>query len=489
MAAPQEINFSELVHFNDKQKEAERALKLYKYILYGGAMGGGKSYWLRWILIKLLMIYHQKTGLRGIRVGLFCEDYPSLKDRHVSKINYEIPTWLGTMNKSDNEFVLRPEYGSGVLAMRNLDDPAKYASSEFAAVGVDELTKNQKIVFDMLRTRMRWPGISDTKFVAGTNPGSVGHGWVKQIWMDKIFDPNEREADKFHYIRAVAGDNKANLDEAYFQQLEGLPEELRKAFLDGDWNLFAGQYFSEWRDQIHVCEPFPIPDSWRKFGAYDHGRSNPACFKWYTIDYDGNIWCYRELYVNKKDGSSRWEAEDIAQEVLHITNQAGEKLEYVVADSAIFSQIGTGETIAEIFIKNGIGKSEGEVETKRYKTIRAGNIPLLIPSHKDRIAGWTIMHQHLYHDQYTQPKMRYFKNCVDSIRTIPTLVYDEHKVEDLDSDGEDHAADVDRYFLQTLRNKKTKPAMRPEEKKMKEWQAKRGIISDDFTRLERFSEL
>lgn len=483
------INWSEMVHFNDKQKEAEQAVKKYKYILYGGAMGGGKSYWLRWMMIKLLLQWHERTKLKGVRVGLFCEDYPNLKDRHISKMNYELPSWLGTLNKGDSEYVLRPEYGSGVIAMRNLDDPAKYASSEFAAVGVDELTKNQKIVFDMLRTRMRWPGIADTKFLAGTNPGSIGHGWVKQQWMDKIFDPNEREADSFHYIRAVAGDNKANLDDNYFKQLEGLPEELRKAYLEGDWNLFAGQYFSEWREHIHVVDAFDIPDTWRKFGGYDHGRAKPACFKWYAIDFDGHVWVYRELYVNKEDGSSRWEAEDIAQEVLQITTQAKERLDYVVADSAIFSQIGTGETIGEIFMKNGVGKAEGEVKTKRHGTIRCGAIPNLVPSHKDRIAGWAIMHQYLYHDQHTPPKMHYFKNCYDSIRTIPTLVYDEHRAEDLDSDGEDHAADVDRYVLQSFRDRKTKPPKRYEEKKMESFQRKLGLITDDITRLDRFANV
>lgn len=483
--------WSELVHFNEKQLEAEQLVKKFKYILYGGAMGGGKSYWLRWMLVKLLIVWFQATGLRGIRVGLFCEDYPALKDRHISKVNYEFPAGLGTMNKSDNEFVLNEKYGSGVIAFRNLDDPSKYASSEFAGVGVDELTKNQKNTFDMLRTRMRWPGIQDTKFLAGTNPGSVGHAWVKKMFLDKEFEDTEKEAHLFAYIRATAHDNRDHLPDAYFDQLEGLPEEKRKAFLNGDWNLFEGQYFSEWNEDIHVIDHFPIPDSWRKFGAYDHGRANPACFKWYALDYDANVWVYRELYVNKKDGSSRWEAEDIAQETFRITHEAGERLEYVVADSAIFSKTGTGETIAEIFQKNGVGKSQGTVKLKKgpKKEMPAGAIPNLIPSHKDRIAGWAIMHQYLYFDQYTSPKIHYFRNCVDSIRTIPSLVYSETRVEDLDTDGEDHAADTDRYFLQTLKNRKSAPPKTREQKKIDEFQKKQGIIKDDLMRLDRFRDL
>ena len=474
-----EIAWSELVHFNDKQKEAEQAAEKYKYSLYGGAMGGGKSYWLRWMLVKLLLHYHITYGKKGVRVGLFCEDYPSLQDRHISKIQYDFPQWLGQLNKGDKEYVLRPEYGSGVIALRNLDDAAKYASSEFAAIGVDELTKNQKYVFDMLRTRMRWEGISDTKFLAGTNPGSVGHAWVKKIWMDKEFEPTEKEADKFTYIRATAHDNRMNLDASYFDQLEGLPEEKRKAFLMGDWNLFEGQFFSEWNEDVHVVDAFSIPDTWRKFGSYDHGRAKPACFKWYAIDFDGNVWVYREFYVNREDGSSRWEAEKIAKEVANITKEAGEYLEYVVADSSVFTKTGAGETIAEILMKNGMGKT-------------GTGMPMLIPCSKgpgSRIAGWATMHQYLYHDTQTPPKMHYFRNCFDSIRTIPSLVYSETVVEDLDSDGEDHAADTDSYLLRTITNKKTKVPMRHEEKKMIEFQRTKGLIHDDIVRLDRFANM
>lgn len=472
--------FSELVHFNDKQLEATSLTHNYKYVLYGGAMGGGKSYWLRWILIRWLMYAGKTLGQKGVRAGLFCEDYPALKDRHISKIQFEFPAWLGDLRRGDNEFHISPKWGGGVLAFRNLDDPSKYASSEFAYIGVDELTKNQKNVFDMLRTRMRWPGIPETKFFSGTNPGGIGHAWVKKIWMDKEFELTEKEADKFVYIRATAHDNSANLSTNYFDQLEGLPEEKRKAYLLGDWNLFEGQFFSEWNEDVHICQPFTIPDNWLKFGAYDHGRAKPATFGWYAVDQDGNVWKYRELYVNKEDGSSRWEAEQIAKEIVKITDQAEEHLNYVVADSAIFTATGTGETIAEIMQKNGVGK----VGT---------NIPTMIPCQKgpgSRIAGWTVMHQYLYHDSKTLPKMRYFPNCYDSIRTIPSLVYDDHNAEDLDSDGEDHCADIDRYFLQTLRNRKANKPETREAKKIKEFNLKKnGFVINDFANLNRFTNL
>ena len=136
------VNFSVLVNFTEKQNEANNALLRYKFILYGGAMGGGKSYWLRWELVKLLLYYFQKYNIRNIAVGLFCEDYPALKDRHLNKIKFEFPSWLGDYSAQDHNFVLKEDFGGGMICFRNLDDVSKYQSAEFAAEAVDELTKN-----------------------------------------------------------------------------------------------------------------------------------------------------------------------------------------------------------------------------------------------------------------------------------------------------------------------------------------------------------
>ena len=430
-----QLNWSELVHFNDKQLQAEQAVSDFKYVLYGGAVGGGKSYWIRWMLVKLLLQWASQ-GHKGVVVGLFCEDYPALKDRHVSKMAYELPKWLGDV-KDDKvyglSFILKPQFGSGVIALRNLDDPSKYASSEFAAIAVDEITKNKYEVFQHLRMRMRWAGINDTKFIAGTNPGGIGHAWVKKIWMDNEFEPNEKEALMFCYIKATAYDNP-HLDENYYIQLEGLPEDKRKAFLEGDWNLFEGQYFSEWRDHIHVVEPFPIPSTWKRFGSFDFGRTNPFAFYWFALDFDGNVWVYREYY---QKGS---EADDNARNVVSMNGD--DYLNYVIGDNSIFSKQGYSETIADIMRKHGIGKP-------------GTNMPMLLPSQKDRIAGWTLMHQHLAHVGGRQPKIRFFSNCKNAIKTIPSLIHDKHKVEDLDTNGEDHAADAIRYFLATLKDKQS----------------------------------
>ena len=227
--------FSDLTKFFPKQKEALEASKRFKFVLFGGSVGSGKSYWLRWSCIYWLIKYHAKYSIRGIRAGLFCEDYPSLNDRHLTKIKFEFPKWLGVYNEQRKEFTLAPEYGSGILAFRNLDEPEKYLSVEFAIMAIDEINRNPKTTFDMLRSRHRWPGIKDVKFLSGCNP--LGEAWVKNMWVKRLFPPDEKEQYEFVYIPALPTDNP-HLPPEYYKSLESLPEMQRRAYLEGHWDAF-----------------------------------------------------------------------------------------------------------------------------------------------------------------------------------------------------------------------------------------------------------
>lgn len=231
----EEINFSELTKFFEKQQVALDATKKWKYVLFGGSVGSGKSYWIRWTTVYWLMYYYAKYGIEGVRAGIFCEDYPSLNDRHLTKIKFEFPSWLGTYNDSKKEFTLAKKWGSGIIAFRNLDDPSKYLSVEFAVIAIDEVNRNPKATFDMLRSRHRWPGISDVKFFAACNP--LGEAWVKNMWVKRIFPPEEKEQYEFVYIPALPTDNP-HLPESYYKTLDNLPEVQRKAYLEGNWDAF-----------------------------------------------------------------------------------------------------------------------------------------------------------------------------------------------------------------------------------------------------------
>ena len=231
----EEVSFTELTHFFPKQLEALKASRRFKYVLFGGSVGSGKSYWIRWSAVYWLMEYYSKYGIKGINAGVFCEHYPSLNDRHLKKVRHEFPKWLGTFNESKHEFTLAPEYGSGVISFRNLDEPEKYLSVEFAVIAIDEVNRNPKSTFDMLRSRHRWPGIKDVKFIAGCNP--LGEAWVKNMWVKRLFPPNEKEQYEFVYVPALPTDNP-HLDKSYYDALESLPDNQRKAYLEGNWDAF-----------------------------------------------------------------------------------------------------------------------------------------------------------------------------------------------------------------------------------------------------------
>lgn len=461
-------NMSEIVNPSQKQKDFLEAVKKYKYVLYGGAKGGGKSYILRWTAVLLLMKWANE-GHKGVRVMLCCEDYPTLKDRHLSKIPFEFPEWLGKLGESSIFglcFQLNPEYGGGVIALRNLDDPSKYASSEFACCLIDELTKNEFEVFQHLRSCLRWPGIEDTKIIGATNPGGIGHEWVKRYWIDRDFPPEETEADEFFFVQAFARDNPY-LAENYEEQLKGLGEELRKAYLEGSWDLFVGQFFKEWQRKRHVCSPFDIPDSWKRIRCIDHGRTAPCACYWGAIDHDGRIYWYREYYQAGLD------ADVNAQKIKELSGD--EKYIFTVMDSAVFAQHGSGETIAEVYERNGV---------KAVPAPRAGR-----GTGTERSHGWVLFHEYLrwktpeslYREEYKilkeivlkngegikmdegyvihQPKMIFFDTCRNAIRTIPSLNHDDLNPEDIDHKAEDHAADAIGFGLKMLHEGKSpKPA-------------------------------
>src|SRR3990167_5740953 len=428
--------WNDWANFSEIQRQAEKAVDEHDYILYGGAAGGGKSYWLRKYPIKFLIEKcFNEYRLKGVRAGLFCEDYPTLWDRHINRIPYEFPMWLGEYKGQTHEFVLNQKYGGGVIAFRNLDDPSKYMSSEFAMIAVDELTKNKKQTFDFLRMRKRWTGVPRTKFIAGTNPGEIGHIWVKKLWIDRDFDPEQDpEPGQVAFVKSLPTDNPHNA-KTYLADLQKLPEKLRKAYWDGNWDVFEGQFFAEWDKQQHVIEPFSIPDGWRKMRSIDvSGRNGITSCHWFAVDYDGNVFAYREYYATGFD------ADQHAREIAALS--IGERYDYSIMDASAWSKLGLPETIFEMYQREGV---QG-----------------LIPASKDRVAGWTNMHSFLRWTEDTPPKLKFFKNCYNAIRTIPLLLHDEIHIDDVDSDGEDHAADEIRYFLQTLRGQSS-PDLREKE--------------------------
>lgn len=299
-----ELAFSELCGFFDKQWNATQIADAHRYTLYGGSRGPGKSYWLRWYQLRRLMRWGAQ-GYKHVRVGLFCEDYPSLVERQVSKIAVEFPSWLGEIKDTRNDglcFFLKPRYGSGKIALRNLDDPSKYQSAEFAGIAIDELTKNRETVFDMLRGSLRWPGIKDTYFVAASNPNGVGQRWARAYFVERSLPDNLKgKEDQFAFVPGSPRDNP-HLDTSYWEMLDTLPDKLRQAWRDGNWYVtFEGVVYAEFGAE-NLTDDEPDPNLPFEL-AVDDGYIDPRAILFIQRT-STRILVFDELYHSKHLGET-----------------------------------------------------------------------------------------------------------------------------------------------------------------------------------------
>lgn len=451
-----EIAFSQLANFQPKQQLAFETLftPQCKYLLYGGAGSGGKSYWLRWTMLALVLYYTQKYNLRGVEVGLFSEDYPTLRDRQIGKIKREFPLWLGELRNSQDTgyaFHIRDEYGGGLIKLRNLDDPSKYASAEFAAIGVEEITKNKEETFDDLRFRMRWAGVEDVKFAAATNPGQIGHVWVRRKWVKPDVNKPDKEQERFFYIPATVYDNKY-VPQDYINQLEALPEKKRKMLLLGSWDVPEGQVFEEWNDDIHTIQPF-IPDSnathvlWMDWGFSEQSAAAiylSAIVEQKTKEGDtfNRVITYKEWYGNSIT------PKDWARKVFSYCREHNIKPHRGYADSNMFAPRDGSRSLATMMTdewKDLAGKpwlrlEPGSKSGRNSRINRTGMIHEWLSIAGDGLPYWMVT-----------------RNCVNLIRTLPDLVYDEAVVDAYDTDQEDHAVDASAYGLEKVKFTAVKP--------------------------------
>lgn len=347
----------------------------------------------------------------------------------------EFPTWLGDLHNDHKSygrcFILKPEYGSGVIAFRNLDDPSKYKSAEFAMIAVDELSQNKKEIFNFLRTRKRWPRIRRTKFIAATNPGGIGHNWIKKMWMLRQFEPYEKEANQFYFVKATAYDNP-HLEESYFNSLSGLPYKMREAYLNGNWDVFEGQFFTEWRENKHV-KVLDVPADSRFIISLDYGFAKPSAVLFWAIFPNGFCYCFDEIYIvgESYDGIT----ELIRTKIL----KYGIRVENILADPAIF-----GDRQHHRYAISG--ESGGEYIQAKL------TLPVIAADNR-RIVGWNRMRIFL-----ESGMCAWHPRCENCIRTIPTLVHDDVNPEDVDTNCEDHAGDAARYFFMSRPTPKIKKA-------------------------------
>lgn len=419
---PWQCRFHSIARKCDETGEAVR-------IGVGGARGPGKSH----------CVFAQVTLDDCQRVpnvkALFIRQTSLSAKESFEDLIYKVLTGKVDFDYNRSINVLTFPNGSRVIlgGFQDERDIDKYIGIEYDLMAVEELnqlTENKimKLLGSLRTSKENWR----PRLYASFNPGGIGHEFVKKTFVIPHRENTEKET------RFVPSNYKDNiyLNREYVEYLEQLPGNLGKAWREGDFDVFEGQYFNEWSNEMHVVDPFLIPSSWLKIRSIDpSGRHGITSCHWYAIDWDKNVYVYREHYATGLD------ADQHAKEILRLSE--GEEYLYTVIDTAAFSKLGLPETLSELYERCGITG--------------------LVAASKDRFAGWNMVHQYLRWDKNTLPRLKVFNTCYNLIRTMPILVHDELHPEDLDTKGEDHAADDLRYALQTLRDANSpKPMSRVE---------------------------
>lgn len=408
-------------------------------ILYGGARGGGKTD----AGIAWLLRYINNPLYRALIIRKNADDLSDWIARAKRMYQDTFAEFIG--KPAEIRFPSGATFKTGHL--KDEDAYTKYQGHEYQRMLIEELNQipfEESYLKLISSCRSVIPEIPPQVF-ATTNPGGIGHNWIKARFVDGTLWGSPQTDSKTHrsriFIPAKITDNPTlmQVDPAYIQFLEGLPPMLKKAWRDGSWDIVAGQVFTEWSFETHVVEPFKIPKDWNKWIAMDWGVNKPFAVGWYAQDSDGRTYLYRELYMNGLGFEQKFGValtpQRLAKVIINITRDAEENYLLCIADPSMWNDPTGGESIAETMLREGLK---------------------LMPADNDRINGLARYRQALSIAPDSKPWYQVFSSCVDTIRTIPVLPYDLRKVEDVDTDVEDHCYDRDRYFFMS-RPWKTQP--------------------------------
>lgn len=422
---------------NEKQKLFLKD-KEHKFIAFGGARGGGKSWAVRAKACLLCVKW------KGIKVMIVRKTYPELMENHINPLKELLKCGVkrkAVARYNDKNKEMRFPNGSRIL-FRYCDtekDVDRYQGTEVDVLFMDEATHFSEEQYKKISACVRGVNNFPKRVYLTCNPGGQGHGWVKRLFIDRQFKSGEIP-ENYVFYKSLVTDNKALMesDPEYLEFLEALPPKIKKAWLEGDFNILDGQFFEEFVDDpehykdrqwTHVIEPFEIPRSWNVYRSYDFGYSKPFSCAWWAVDTDGVIYRIAELYgcTQTANEGVKWTAEKQFKEIKKIENEhpwlKGRQITGV-ADPAIW-EASSGVSIAETAMKCGVYFNKAD---------------------NQRLAGWQQVHYRMAFDENGFPMMYVFKNCKHFIRTIPMLLYSASKPEDLDTAMEDHIADETRYF-------------------------------------------
>ena len=411
-------------------------------VLFGGARGGGKTECgLAWLIDPQ---YLTKPNYRALVLRRNYDDLRDWIDR--AKHFYRYLEVRAVGNPTEFRFSNGAKIVTGHL--NDSDAYTKYLGHNYHKLLIEELTLiPNELDFERVCSSVRStdPTMPPRIFLT-TNPGGVGHNWVKRKYVrnpNKVVKGDNGRTQCF--IPSTISDNptlKEN-DPDYVKQLEALPEELRRMWLEGDWDVFAGQYFGQFRQKVHVVKPYKIPDGWYKFRGIDYGFRSPFACIWLAVDYDGNVHVYREHYEAEKE---------LNHHIAKIQELSGDE-DY----RATFIDPST-------YIPNPQNTNRSDIKSPSNMSIADillfNGIPVM-KANNDRINGWNYLRELLIGDGKKEPYIRIFNHCTNLIEEFQTQVFSETRPEDLDTHAPDHALDSLRYICLSMG--------KPKEVKAKTW--------------------
>lgn len=422
------------IDISRKQKEFISATE--GEVLFGGAAGGGKSYGQ---LVDALLFALKYAGSKQL---ILRRTFSELEKSLIRVALSLYPRDIFAFNSSTHtgKFVNGSIIDFGYCATEN--DVFQYQSAEYDVIRFDELTHFTEFQYVYMISRVRGANGFPKQLKSSTNPGGVGHTWVKERFVDPA-PPNTTfegtSGIKRIFIPSFVDDNKFLMasDPNYKLRLLALPENERRALLEGDWNIFEGQYFDEFSREKHVCTPFRIPSEWRRYRAFDYGLDRLACY-WVAVNSERRFFVYKELCESN----------------LPISVAAKKILEYTDDDEEIYATLAppdmwsrsqeTGKSKAQLFYEAGL---------------------TLTKSSNNREAGWLAIKEAMQTDANGESKLNIFNNCTELIKCLPMLQRDPRRPTDTMTEPHEitHAPDALRYFTVYYTN----PAQTPEGRRVK----------------------